>query len=120
MKQRTPERIEFLGDIIITAVEGGVGYWAMISGYRWHGVPSPVATLTEHESHKDGDPITGKLDIDSIASAIGRIVRGEIKLRADLIKLIAGASAANDGGDIDAEGADVIAQVAVLGDVIYG
>ena len=118
--KRTPERTEFLNDIITTAVEGGVGYWAEVRKYWWQGVPETTATLAEHESSTEGPAKVGELNPDTIASAIDRISRGEIKLRADLIKLIAGANTTNDAGDIDAEGADVIAQVAILGDVIYG
>lgn len=119
-RKRSPQRLEFLSDIITTAVEGGIGYWADVTKYRWQNVPSTIADIVEYESSDDNPPKSGQLNVDTIARAIGRIVRGEIRLRADLIKTIAGANATNDGGDIDAEGADVIAQVAILGDVIYG
>lgn len=34
-RDRTPERAEFLSDVLTTAVEGGIGYWSSVSDYRW-------------------------------------------------------------------------------------
>lgn len=141
MGTRTTERTEFLGDIITTAVEGGTGYWAQVSQYQWTesdgGVRRAVgAVVTEGAGagetratlHEMNDDETGykddglELTIDGVATAIGKIVRGEVKhytagVVFDAVKL---ANDENDAGYIDADGADVIAQVALLGEVVYG
>jgi hypothetical protein len=33
--KRSPEREQFLSDLIITAVEGGIGYWSTVSHYQY-------------------------------------------------------------------------------------
>lgn len=121
MPTRSPERVEFLNDVITTAVEGGINCWAAVSDYKWSGVPE--TTVTVHELDYDtsdfmesGVPVT----VETIASAIGKIVRGESQISEDRVKMIKDASAENDAGDIDSDLADCIVQVAVLGDVVYG
>lgn len=32
----TAERAQFLADVIVGALEGGIGYWATADNYRWH------------------------------------------------------------------------------------
>ena len=47
---RSPEREQFLADIITGAVEGGTGYWAQVSGYVWDCPPAECrATLHDME-----------------------------------------------------------------------
>lgn len=141
MGTRTAERTEFLGDIITTAVEGGTGYWAQVSQYQWterdgsvrrgvgavvtEGAGAGETRATLHEMNDDGDGYKAEgldLTIDKVATAIGKLVRGEVKHYTagtvfDSIKM---ANEENDAGEIDADGADVIAQVALLGEVVYG
>lgn len=111
-----PNRNEFLSDVLICAVEGGTGYWASISGYRHS--PAAGARATFHPEDEPGDSHT--LTIKEISSAIGRICRGEVKMRTDLLQTIKSANRENDAGEIDAEGADVIVQTAIYGEIVYG
>jgi hypothetical protein len=60
------------------------------------------------------------LDADAVARGIGRILREDVDLDDRFRSRIAVAAAENDAGDIDAVDADVIAQVALLGEVRYG
>ena len=132
MRKRSAERSEFLNDIVTTAVEGGTGYWAYTSGYKWGDGQPTVATLTEIEAGMPGEtkPRTMVLDADAVARGIGRIVKRTMPvvgmngnpggLHPSYVKLIAGASAINDGGDIDAELADIIAQAAMFNEIVYG
>jgi len=48
------------------------------------------------------------------------IIEGRAHVSDGLRKLIAGADATNDCGDIDAEAADCIVQAGLFGEVIYG
>lgn len=36
MSTTTTDRAQFLADIITTALEGGIGYWATATHYEWH------------------------------------------------------------------------------------
>jgi hypothetical protein len=132
-RTRSPERTEFLGDIITTAVEGGTNYWAQVSQYQYesHGEirvytgerqgDEPRATLHELNDDETGyndEPLD--LTIDAVARGLGKITRGEVQINSELRKHIAEASRENDAGDIDAGDADVIAQVGLLGEIRYG
>jgi hypothetical protein len=133
-RTRSPERQEFLSDIITTALEGGVGYWSVATAYEWFdpttsggtATPGPNGTAnayaTIHETEGDdaiGPPLL--VDVDAIARALGIMRKGtpEGWNAQDVARCLA-ASAANDAGDIDAGDADCIVQVAVLGSVVYG
>lgn len=138
--ERTPERTQFLGDIITTAAEGGTGYWAQVSQYQWIddlGISrepgtimvvcgerqgdEPRATLHELNDDESGYKEEGlDLTLDAVERGIGLILDGKVGVATRYINRIAGASARNDAGDIDAEDADVIAQAALLGDIVYG
>ena len=135
--KRSAERSEFLSDVITTAVEGGIGYWAKVSEYRWYspsldggsathedGVANAYVTVHEREGH-DMELVSESgthVGLDDVASAIATISDPSVvlALHNDYRKRITAASRFNDAGDLDAGDCDVIVQVAVLGDVIYG
>lgn len=138
-RARTEEREQFLADIITGAVEGGTSYWAQVSQYQWvdtfgyYEVGKVMvvagkqqgnearATLHELNDDETGYKAEGlDLTLDAVATGIGRIVRGDVKIADFLRKQVAEASRENDAGNIDADLADCIAQAALLGDVIYG
>lgn len=48
-RERTPERAQFLADIITTAVEGGIGYWSTVSVYRWWAPDLDGGTALHHD-----------------------------------------------------------------------
>lgn len=122
--RRSPERTQFLADILTTAVEGGINYWAEVSDYTWD-FDNPGVAFVRVYCIEDDDltpPEGVPVDIEKIAKAIARILDPQIPtdLSATNVKMIRDASKENDAGDVDADLADCIMQVAVLGDVIYG
>ncbi len=142
--QRSDERVRFLADIIVCAVEGGTNYWARAAGYRWSDEEPSTTQVLLIDMEQEGEfraavrekakalghklkateaaglPGSTFLDIDAIASALGKIKRGEAKLAPGLTATIKEADRENDAGDIDADGADCIAQIAAFGEVVYG
>lgn len=130
------DRTEFCSGIIITIAESGyTDSWALIDGYHWqgsngeHDAPNTRATLIEYgddsrnESARKRSLRTSlKLTPKVIEDAILVIcdVTRELSVHSDYRMKIMTAFVTDEGGDIDAELADIIAQVAVLGDVIYG
>jgi hypothetical protein len=142
-RTRSKEREQFLADIITGAVEGGTGYWAQVSQYQWVDTFSvrigdaetadvkvvcgkrqgDEARATLHEMNDDETGYKDEgldLTIDAVATGIGKIIRGEVSVHESYRKRIAEASRENDAGNIDAEDADIIAQAALLGEVVYG
>jgi hypothetical protein len=133
---RSPERQRFLCDVAITAAEGGYS-WFQYRGYRWF---DPELTGGRAEPGPDGGPnVTGEIreyweggdeddhgpwtefGPDLIAKGLRKIQTDEtIDLNKGSLGTILVANRKNDGGDIDADLADVVLQVALLGEVRYG
>lgn len=134
--KRTNERMDFLSCVIITAVEGGIGYWSQVSEYRWwsptldggsavhaDGIPNAYATIHEFG---DSDPDNRDLKVrdigvEDISRAIGIMGKGGVTGASDgWCKRIMQASRENDAGELDAGDYDAIVQVAMFGEVVYG
>ena len=138
-RERKPERIEFLADVIITAAEGGIGYWSQVSVYKWwdpdleggtaeHTEGQQNAYMVVHEQ-ADGDQDddldpelkVAFIGVDDIARALGILRKGPVEgISDEARRLISGADRENDAGSLDAGDADSIVQVAMFGKVVYG
>jgi len=117
------EQDEFLADVICTAVEGGIQYWALATGYEWefrsmgHKLDyASVVVMPTDDDRNEQYSIT----MDSIREALERIARPVPGMSIADRKAILGSWAVLDAGDIDADLADQIVQVACFGEVIYG
>ncbi|GBF17403.1 hypothetical protein Br6_04809 [Rhodococcus sp. Br-6] len=136
---RSEQRTEFLTDVFVTAMEGGVSFWARVLEYRHSDTPRAVLVRTEDLALDDDSlqwlPVEGAerltVDLDVIARGLNRITAAaaeEIRYLPERYRLLV--SAANrendmmpaDGrhSDIDASIADSIVQVALFGEVVYG
>lgn len=137
-------RQELLRDIVITAVEGGIGYWSSCARYRWSrkikGDPDdmllfPEVELVAAESPSDFDellpdvPIVGthphwgrivKLTPELIERAIAKIKDEPAIFNKTTRRNVIVADIDNDCSDIDAEDADCIVQVALFGKIVFG
>lgn len=117
----TAERARFLSDVLITAVEGGISYWAVTHAYQWSD-ENPYSTMADIEDEEsDEEPKILSLTIQIIETAFERITAGSIEGLHDSFRgqLIA-AGQVNDAGLIDSSGADCIVQVGMFGSVVYG
>jgi hypothetical protein len=131
---RSPERTEFLRDILTGAVEGGTGYWAQVSQYQWVDRDGTVmvvvgeragddahATLHRLNEDESGYELAGlDLNVETIATGVNAIVNGRVATGERYRKGITQANAENDAGMIDADDADIIVQAGLLGEIIYG
>ncbi len=127
------ERSEFLADVVVCAIEGGIDYWADHREYKLTyedngmsatratpALVSATAEIREHESHDGSAPSWHKLDGEKIEEGIRLIVDGQVQIARTVRNDIYDASMENDAGNIDALGADCIVQAAVFGQLIYG
>lgn len=147
MTARSAERTQFLADVLTTAIEGGVNYWATITNYSvslGH-AENTTATLTETmEDAPSGaasyTPAIHTVTIDTIARGVNLIAKstpnklvnglpdtnysaehGGIRyLSPGTRSAVIAASRINDAGELDASDADAIVQVALFGEVTYG
>jgi hypothetical protein len=107
---------EFLGEITITAIEGGIGYWSTVSEYKWIDREEDViATIVEDDDGKEW-----RIDNDVISKGISLILSGGVGVGNRLLKTLEDAVARKDLGDIDSEIADCIVQAGTLGEIVYG
>jgi hypothetical protein len=136
-------REKFLTDLLVTAVEGGINYWAGVEKYD-HSGPAPERGVTLVIGTEDLDELNLKVPVLYVDDDRERFaVRVElkdlhrgIKALADGIVQVGGVTRsicqhANDHddaasdldsspGDVDADVADCIMQAAVFGEVIFG
>lgn len=133
---RSRQCMEFLGDVITSAVEGGTGYWAQVSQYQYTIDGSVCVCVGKRDGReprailhelKENDPDPGTYEEaghvvtpDVVWLGIKRVISDECKTRADLRETIRDAARELDAGMIDAEAADVIVQAALFGEVRYG
>lgn len=106
---------QFLADLITAAVEGGVNYWAEVSAYVWD-VPDPTlayAVLHEVGDEAEADPTPLNLTTDAVARGLLLLAETDPRRFGRLVD-------PDNDWDHDAEDADVIAQLALLGEVVYG
>lgn len=145
-----PEAIRHLAsDLITTAVDGGINYWASVSAYSW-GKPSighsdgrpwgenddaPYARVTVHESesHDDGPAKVVTVGVKEMLVAIRKVISSDHKtfysqgysqtfrrrLLALLDQLDQGMPYDEAELDYDSDDADNMMQIAVFGEVIY-
>ena len=120
------ERAEFLSDIITTALEGGIGYWAESRAYHWTTKGTDTtAEIREQQAHQAEHDEPGKwfkLDNNVIAETLKSLRDPATKCPPHWRAALIGADFTNGAGgeDIDAEAADVIVQIALFGRIVYG
>lgn len=113
------KREQLLFDIAITAVEGGISHWAQILDYKWSDEPCWVHAKIRDDY--DGEYYT--VGFSTIKKGLNRICNSKFEtpdMNLDILKAILVANRLNDAGEIDSECADVIVQVGLFGQIIYG
>ena len=112
-------------DLLISAVEGGIGYWSTCHSYRWRdddGVDCAPSVVVVPD---DEDPIV--VTAADIAKAVRQIVKSKqdgepIKfVSEDTYRAILDAVRDPENADNDAGVADQVFQLAALGgEIVYG
>lgn len=125
-------REEFLTDVLVTAVEGAIGYWSRAGEYTTdvpiddRGVTLYIDDVDEQDvftkvlNAENVDLVVTRVTLADIATGINRVIDPTFKVRDDIRQIVRHAVRHNDGGDIDAEIADVIIQAAVFGEIVFG
>ena len=129
MGKRSPERVEFLQGVFITAMEGGVNYWADVTDYSPDGMweeprggrlvdpPDPTkfyALLIDMEDEDEEFLV----NINTIAKGFGLVKDPDVRIR-DRKRLLE-AYREMDAGYIDAGDADSIVQLGLFGEIVFG
>lgn len=122
----TSNRDEYLLDIFTTALEGGIGYWSLCTKYHWSNDGEPdhegfYAKIIENNDDANpdgGDPHT--IDRDTIAYGLelgATTWRDRLSWSTGPPPFIIGR---DTDWDFDAGDADMIVQLGLFEDVVYG
>jgi hypothetical protein len=116
--EESPKRKEFLFDVFIIALEGGIGYWAYVEGYN-NNPENYSAVVVDAED--DGAFEKSIINQATIVKGINLIVNdGNFKINDGIRQRIMLANIQNYAGDIDATDADCIVQAGLFKDLIFG
>lgn len=100
-----------LSDIFTTAIEGGINYWAEVREYKWDVMPVTTFHAQIVELDDGATPLT--IDITTITKGLSLYAeRYGLGLLQGVVD--------EDDGDFDAGDADVIVQLGLFGEVVYG
>ena len=108
----------FLRDVVITAVEGGIGYWAVCKRYKWEGREFPEVIL-EPAGEPDEFAVTTLTPELVVAGLQLALQRPSFEANGKKLRILQ-ALAEDDTSQLDCEDCDCIIQLAVLKDVVYG
>jgi hypothetical protein len=112
-------------DILVTAIEGGIGYWAGAERIdRDEDLNILRADLYDrYTEDEEGEPHTTTCSLTTKDTALDRAMERILdeSLCGDwIVQYVRDAVEHDDLGFIDATAADVIVQVAMFGEVIFG
>lgn len=121
-----PPRDQAYFDIFVTAIEGGINYWAEVSKYIWTDDSGHEDPIGFHATIHDIDADLGDEGLEitraTIAKGVGKYVdwakdhsNGYLREAARCMRY-----GKWDDLDIDAEIADAILQFGALGELTYG
>lgn len=119
MPKRSRARQEMLYTIFVTALEGGINYWASVESYS-HNENNFTARATINEIG-DGwgeDDIYHNVNCETIAAGLNLISKSvEYKTFAARIRKNLKSF---DDFDLDADDCDAILQMGIFGEIVYG
>ena len=121
---KTDLRKQFLFDVFVTALEGGIGYWAVAEEYHWkkdgeEDLDGFFAKVSDCEG--DTFPDNSRIDQNVIVKGLNKIVNDKgLKISEKIRARIKAANRLSDAGMIDADNADCIVQVGLLGELVFG
>lgn len=123
---------EFFSDIITTSIESGYGsvyYWDSLHRVHreWDNAEldildrTALALVVTHQENLPGCVTeTVRIDHGMIAQVLGNILSGKVEVAPHIREYIDTAVREKDAGNIDADAADVIMQIATFGSIVYG
>ena len=126
--------------IVCTAVEGGITYWASVQSYKWavRGEDGQILSnpngdlllaedtraLLRDAEDEDEEKEPMRLDGPAVVRGLAKLADGSVRACrpssepswADALRMVL----AGEDPDLDAGDADLVAQAALLGEVVYG
>jgi len=123
MSKRSEARKQFLADVLSTAIEGGINYWANIDSAERVDCEQDVigwryGQVRIHDKEDGSDFGTMRvIDANTVARGLRELRNSTRYSFADMRK----ADRTNgDEGDFDAGDADAVIQLGIFGEIVYG
>lgn len=123
----TNKRRQFLWDMFVTALEGGIGYWSSCNVYHIWRIPTQPSEGPDlrgfHATIEDIEDANKvyRIDAEVIQRGLRAIADGRVNVNSDIRAAVLLASRTNgDDGDYDAGVADCVVQAGLFGEVVYG
>lgn len=126
-------RTEFLSNVMINALEGGINYWAFGRGLKTEMGTNKYGDEDEFflsvqvkdregPSFPDGDARNGWIvvDHDKLTQAIEKVIDGSVRCGTHYRNWIRDDWKSNEMSSFDAGCADIVFQVAAFGEVVFG
>jgi hypothetical protein len=109
---------ELLNDIMTTALEGGIGYWAATRCV----VRNTGGYIESFECQKSDEPSSEWFYVDGTLIELGmqRVLAPEFEVCRDILHAVFDAKRERDSSYIDVESADVIVQAALFNEIVFG
>ena len=117
-QDRSRERVDFLASVLVTAIEGGINYWANVRKYKVASVDGNL-TYAYAEVRDIGERDYSPVTLDTIALGIARIRNGEPSIAPGFLDEVREADEENDASNMDSEAADIILQVGLFNELVY-
>ena len=115
------ERVHFLACVLVTAVEGGVNYWAEVREYRVvEGEDRLFVSVSVEIRDAEGEGEWQAVTLDTVEKGIAKIKTREIRLNREIVAEVLLGDRDPKYADIDATAADCIIQAGLFGDIVYG
>jgi hypothetical protein len=111
------DRNQIIIDTFITAVEGGINYWASLSEYSHKEGAETITVWEDSESEEGTTHVVVPEDLRKVFTGIRS---GKIEVAPYIAEQVKLAYVDPDSCDIDADVADVIFQIAIFGQVVFG
>lgn len=113
-------RTDFLVNVVVTAVEGGVGYWAELREYKWSEDENRYMTGASVEVDAQDGKGWRTVNLDTIREGLAKIKESSFQINPAVLSAILMGDRNNDAGEIDSEAADCIIQAGLFGELVYG
>ena len=112
---------DLLAGALVTAVEGGISYWADIEEYECEGFfdGSPGTVRAAITDRYDDTGVIWEVSPADIAVGLERLLDGTVAVN-DTIRGWIWQELCGNIGSIDADAADCVVQAALFGEVRYG
>ena len=117
-----PDRAYLLFSTFITALEGGIGYWSRCETYRWRkpGTDDEDREGFEATVYVEGEGEAQRIDAGVLARGFELLQDEATRVSPTIREAGLRAWFAPDHADLDAQDADVIVQLGLLGEIVYG